>query len=275
MWGFFKIVIGICICLMVFSALLGSFLLPVALPLITPPVAQAQNMPAIEEEAVDPLEEIKAAQAAEGAIFDEAEMPTFAEGSAIAVGQNLNQPRTAAELASFGVLNNLNGGFETELWRGVSRDRAEKLLTRVRQERLKSHAGMRLLQRLLLTEATPPEVAAASNWLAVRAKTLQAVGAADAAHTLLKSLDEQELSTSDLAQAWVNDRLLIGEVDRACAYVQDYILNTDASCWRQALLVCQLLQGNIEGLALSIKLATAAERASDPLLYKSESGSFT
>lgn len=267
MWAIIKVIIGLFVVLMAFSMLLGGFLLPVALPLLTPPAAHAVDLPVIDEEAVDPLEEIKAAQKAEGTVFTDKDFTPFEAEPTLAVSQNLNAPRTAAELAAYGVLSPQNGGFEADLWRGVGRDRAEKLLTRVRQERLKSHAGMLLLQRLLLTKATPPEGSAASNWLAVRAKTLQAVGAADAAHTLIKNLDEQELSTPDLAQTWVNDRLLIGEVDRACTYVQDYILNTDASFWRQALLVCQLLQGNLEGLALSIKLATQAERAADPLLY--------
>lgn len=274
MWALIKICIGICICLMVFSALLGSFLLPVALPLVTPQAAHAADMPAIYEESVDPLAEIAAAQASEGAVIDDSDLEAIkaeqaerAGAEKIAVTQELNAPRTAADLSGYGVLNAQNGGFEKDVWRGVSRARAEKLLSRVRQERLKSHAGMLLLQRLLLTEAEAPEGGAAANWLAVRAQTLQSVGAADAAHSLLKSLDEGELSTPDLAQVWVNGRLLIGEVDRACTYVQEYILNTDASYWREALNVCQLLQGNVEGLKLSIKLATFAERASDPLLY--------
>ena len=74
MWALIKICIGICICLMVFSALLGSFLLPVALPLVTPQAAHAADMPAIYEESVDPLAEIAAAQASEGAVIDDSDL---------------------------------------------------------------------------------------------------------------------------------------------------------------------------------------------------------
>ncbi len=270
MWEFIKILIGIGIVLMVFSVLLGSLLMPVALPMLTVTKAYAQDT-VVEETVMPPA----AIHAGIEAVMPESDakdtfIPTSTrdESFPVVVSENIVESiKTPVELESRGILTSDNGGFSSDLWQGVSRERAEVLLSRVRQQGLKSNSSLRLLQRVLLTEATPPEGEFSTNWLATRVRTLQATGAADAAHELLVGVTEPDLQVNDLAQAWVNDQLLTGGTERACQFVKSHIMNTDASYWRQAILVCQALSGDSDRLQLSMKLVTSAEKAADPLLY--------
>ena len=275
MWAFIRWIIGACIALMIISYLLRGVMLPVVLV----PDAVAADAP-IEssDEIARALEDIAGPEDVTNAPASSpmaAAVPAAAEDSttsaaapAVESETLAPEPIDAAALASRGVLTAQNGGFDTAVWAGVPRAQAELMLGRLRNTGLKSPSGRRMLQRLLLTTATPPAGQSSANWLATRVRTLQALGLADAARALLEGVTEKDLLDDDLAQAWVGSKLLEGQRERACAFVQQYILNTDAPFWRHAMLACQALdKDNVDKFKLALDLVSGAERRADPLLF--------
>ena len=277
MWELIKIIIGLAIALMAFSFLLGSLLLP-AVVILVPQTAVAQPVSGAESPATVQEEEVSAppqpAQSAETfsmpanvAASEQLVVPTSEETFKEIMAQDLLADMTPQEQESAGVLGPRNGGFAPDVWQGVSRERAETLFERVRKNGIRSARGMGLLTRLLLTRATPPEGPSDSSWLATRATALQTLGAAEDAHRLINQLVQKPRGVDGIAKVWVNDRLLIGETQAACRHVRDNRMNTDAPYWQHALMVCQALQGNLEELRLSLRLASDREQTADSLLF--------
>lgn len=194
--------------------------------------------------------------------------PTTAESPTAVLSEELPpQTRTAAEVAGAGVLGVAQAGFSADLWAGLDRTQADRRLTRLKSDTLRSGTARRLLQRALLTAATPPEGAAKDSWLAVRVDALHAMGVADAAAALVAPYKEAELAALGLERPWVESKLLGGEVGPACGFVKTFILNSDAPFWRQALLVCHALAKDTDALRVSLDVATESDRRLDPLLF--------
>lgn len=276
MWDLIKAILGIAITIMVISAILRVAVLPV----VTIPAAQAQ-----EQQMRDDIERMSDQDLAEYPLFQdsgdmsneeiEKAVKSAAEAELPAVDatpQAAPEPVATSRLSrddvdSLGLLTPENGGMRADLWKGVSRDQVETVLKRVHQTGLRSAAARRLLQRALLTKATPPTGAGDGSWLASRVRALHGVGFAEAAGVLMQQLSEADLYESPLAQAWVENQLLHGDQARACRFVSQYVLNTDIAFWRQALLACAALEGDTAKLKATQELATSADRRADPLLY--------
>ncbi len=174
---------------------------------------------------------------------------------------------TPANLESFGILTEDNGGFNQNLWRGVNKKQAEKLLSRIQQNGIKSQTMRLLLQKALLTSASKP-TGDGNDWLAERIKTLHALGYAEAGHLLLKDFKSDWITAyPDMAQVWVENLLMTGEPQVACGFTRQHILNENSDFWRQTLLVCQAIDRDDKGLQLSLDLASEEDKKANPLLY--------
>ena len=161
-----------------------------------------------------------------------------------------------------------NEAFNPQIWQGITGERAEAILARLRSNRLQSPEGRLLLQRLLLTESKPPEGLTAPSWIAQRAHTLQILGMAESANTLLTGLPANVVVQDKLlSQVWVENALLVGDDQAACSFVRAHILNNNGSFWRKALLVCQALSGNADAFRLSWQLVQDEEKAAEPIFY--------
>lgn len=276
MWAIIKVLIGIAVVLMAFSVLLGSFMLP-AVVIMAPQAAYAQTeagqaaSPVIQEEVEMPPAPMPARDAPGDYQMPAGErlvVPTDEETFQTQVAaRDLMADVPMAEQERAGVLSPEESGFEVDIWQGLTRERAQVLLKRVRENGLMSPAARDIVKRLLLARADAPAGPAEGHWLATRVETLQDMGMAEDAHRLLNRLPAKPRGVDDIARVWVNDQLLIGETDAACAHVQENLMNTDAPYWQHALMVCQALRGNLEELRLSVRVASDREKAADSLLF--------
>lgn len=294
MWDLIKYVFGIALTIMIISYLLRVFVLAVPVMSVIS-VAHAQDMmPKVVSESLfadeTPIGEADEARlnALAGQVEDEATLPDVVEDapqqpttlstatSATPAqmmptidAQPLSRPvKTTEDVARSGLLTADNGGMSDELWSGMSMTRASKMLSRLRKDGLHSLAARRLLQRSLMTEATPPAGEGHNKWLAERVATLHALGYAEAGFEMLRGFREEELLGFGLGRVWVESQLMAGETERACRYVRQYILNTDDVFWRLALMTCQAVQKDSDGLRLSMEVATVPIRGADPLLIQ-------
>ena len=276
MWELIKIMIGIAIALMAFSMLLGSLLLPlVIIANPQPAYAQENQQPVnpkvlfsqiIEEDIVTPQEP----QQSSGYRMPASEklvVPTDDKTFERIATQDLLAEMSVTEQEDLGVLTVEQSGFKQDLWAGVSRERVEILLKRIREQGLVSATARDLMKRLLLARAKAPDGPANQHWLATRVQTLQAMGYVDDAHKLLNQLPTPPNGVGVLAQVWVNDQLLIGQTQAACGYVSENLMNTDAPFWQQAIMVCQALKGNLDELRLSYRTLDERDKTSDSLVF--------
>ncbi|MBI1362933.1 MAG: hypothetical protein GC134_03020 [Proteobacteria bacterium] len=296
MWELIKYVIGIALTIMIISFLLKTVV--VFVPLVEPAYAleAPAASPAVTESLfgdrtpIDAAEEARlnamAGEVEENAVLEDvpadAAAPLSSGTSAVSATtspatdvlpqiaeETLSRPvKTAEEVARTGILTTQNGGMSADLWSGMDMDRASNMLGRVRKTGLKSLAARRLLQRALMTEATPPAGAGQNKWLAERVATLHALGYAEAGYEMLRGFREDELMGFGLGRVWVESQLMAGNAQRACTYVRQFILNSDDVFWRLALMTCQAVEGDKEALRLSMDVATTAERGADPLLFQ-------
>lgn len=189
----------------------------------------------------------------------------------VAASEELTASRSLTELAGYGVFTQDKQGFAPTLWHGLNREEAEQLLTRLVKKPLTSEEGRTLLRRLLLTQATPPVTKAedASSWLGLRANVLMQMNEAEAAFALLNVAQPEHLAADALlAKRWSEAMLMAGNHPRACGYIRNQVLNNDAAFWRQAVTVCQLLEGEFEPLRLSLNLLTEEDRRQDWVLFQ-------
>lgn len=182
----------------------------------------------------------------------------------------------AADPAGAGALAPAEGGFGPELWVGLSRPLAEKLLARL-PTGAPSLAMASLSRRLLLTAARPPEGEARTDWLALRVERLMAGGMLDDMHALLALAPAGE-SHLALARVRVQGQLLAGDTQNACAQ-SPLLLGRDPDPSSMKLVAfCRQLAGDraqvelYENLLrdaghkdpLFVKLMTALERPNAP-----------
>ena len=170
----------------------------------------------------------------------------------------------------FGLLNSENGGFVPTVWNGVSMNDIDAFFTRVQNAQLTSPLFRNVIRRLILSQVDIPEGDAQPRWLAMRIAFLHHLGFIEDAHALLTGAGvAQDMLTElpGLPRAWVENSLLMGHISDACLFSRQHMLNEDHPFWRQVLLVCHVVQGNTEGLQLSLSLARPEDQKSDPLLY--------
>jgi len=178
--------------------------------------------------------------------------------------------RAPLDVARFGILIPGNGGFAENLWEGVSRKRADQLLTAASTNGVKSLAARRLLRRALLTSALPPEGEGSENWLVARVNALHNLGLADAANILIGGSGVKGagiVNFDGMPRAWAENGLMTGNFAEVCQFTKQHVLNTEGAFWRQAMLVCQLLQRDTAGLELSLSMANEADKSKASFLY--------
>lgn len=177
--------------------------------------------------------------------------------------------KSPLELENRGFLNVSNGGFAQNVWQGVTRERAEIMLQRLQETPVRSAVISALLFNLLSTEAVPPAGEGTRNWLAARADTLIALGAAEPAYKLLKGVAGDQIAVDQfLARSWTEAQLLAGQHAETCTFVKENILNYNDSFWKQALMVCQLMENQAQQLELSVSVVSDEVRRADPILVK-------
>lgn len=291
--GIIKAIIGAIIAIMVFSALLRTVVLPVNITDFIMPAAHAQEAPLFtnkkddvatmsdDELANHPLfKDLPTGEVDPNAIEavarpdQQVEMASeeVATDNTVLVAETQEDKPAALDLSksevdAFGILNAENGGMSQDLWTGTNRDDVEVVLSRVREYGLQSAAARRLLQRALLTSATPPEGGGDGSWLASRVRTLHAVGFASAAGYLLNPLGEDNLYENPLAQAWVEQKLLHNEVERACQFARSYQLNSDKPFWQHAQIACAALKRDMQALEDEVNKSSGDVKRADPLLF--------
>lgn len=178
---------------------------------------------------------------------------------------------TEADVASVGLLN-ADSGFNNNVFDTVSRESAENFIQKVTTSNLQSTSLNKLVLNLLLTQANAPEGDNQSNssWLAFRIQNLFNLGEFRHAELLLSKagLTPQNLNQHEgLPAIWVQSKLVQGDLQSACPFVRENILNAGNVFWRKALLTCQLLTGDEKGFELSLNMLDQKTRREDALLY--------
>lgn len=161
-----------------------------------------------------------------------------------------------------------------QLWQGTDRTRVDALLQRITEKGLQSPAARQLVVRLMVAEALPPLMSPrvpanqTPDFLAVRLQTLLALGHADEAVQLAKPVSPvQAVAEPLLGEMWVQTLLLTGDSATACPLVRQQVLNVDGVFWKRALITCQVLEKDAQGLALSLQLPAKTEQAENTLFY--------
>lgn len=182
----------------------------------------------------------------------------------------LGVKRSAEELAEYGLLTADTDGFDTGVWQGVSRKKAEYFLKQISKQNIQSPTMKALVKRLLMTSAKVPEGESNNNWLATRVKTLHAMGEVDAANLLLVSAGVANSDLSELPElekVWAENMMMTGVATQACLVAQKKTLKGGDYFWNKALNVCLVSQGNKEGLRLRLDLISDDVQKRDPFFY--------
>lgn len=227
----------ICVAAMVAAAPLGA---QVAGPIdIVPRVAPAPSAPAGEPPAEPPL-----AEPAAGAAEFEVEVAATVDPEAV------------------GLLEEADGGFGLDMWRGTSRSLVERMLPRLAAGGT-SRARNDLTRRLLLSTAIPPEGEAGVSLLALRIERLAAMGEGAAMNHLLRAAPP-DLDDAILSRARLDAMLLTADHVGACAQARDLVRRDDAPYWEKVLIFCHALAGQHDAAALGVALLRERGIDDDP-----------
>jgi hypothetical protein len=154
---------------------------------------------------------------------------------------------------SIGVLTAEQGGFGANMWQGTGRSLVEALLPRLPVD-TGSRAMRDLMRRLLLSAAGAPEGESAPGRLvALRARTLLAMGDFGGVERLLAAVSARA-ADPELAQFRVDALLLTGDNAGACAIAEDRIGEGGSVFWQKALIFCQALAGEHDKAAVGVAL---------------------
>lgn len=168
------------------------------------------------------------------------------------------QIRTLAQpsIETVGVLTDATGGLGFDLWEGSQRGIVLGLMRRLPGD-LDSYDGRQLAQRLLLTDAAPPESGAEHEnveLLLARVERLRALGDSRGLLRLL-SVAPSDLVARKLARPRVEAELLEGDYAGACLDTRSRADFTDApDFWQKALIFCQIHAGEIPAAQLGLQL---------------------
>lgn len=198
--------------------------------------------------------------------------PNISTSSADAIKNTLTDvvKRSPSELSEYGLLTLESDGFDQNVWQNLSRKKADYFLKQLSENKIQSPTVKKLIKRLLMTTATPPEGTASENWLATRVRALHNLGEVDSANLLLVSAGVQHADLSDmpsLHKLWAENMMMTGVESQACLEAQRMTLNGEDNFWHKALNVCLVLQGNKEGLRLRLDLIPETEQQKDMFFY--------
>ncbi len=149
---------------------------------------------------------------------------------------------TAVDLDSVGLIDQSQGGFSVDLWRGTDRALVERLLPRL-PSATRSKVARALLLRLLLSRATAPTGKSSSkSLLAIRVERVLAAGDIKSAVGLMR-VAPSELTDEELARAEVEGLFFQNDNPGACAKVRRLIRHHKGRYWQQANAFCLALAG--------------------------------
>ncbi|MDP6602715.1 MAG: hypothetical protein QGG17_00820 [Rhodospirillales bacterium] len=169
-----------------------------------------------------------------------------------ATGVDVNALRTIHPDSS-GALSLAGGGFGVETWKGTPRPLADALMARL-PVGTTSPAMRALMRRLLLSAATPPEgEAAPGSFLALRAKSLAAMGDLGGVNALLEAIPSP-LTNDELVRIEADSRFLANDNARACTLAAGQIGLGDSPYWQKAYVFCQALADQHDMAALGVAL---------------------
>ena len=170
------------------------------------------------------------------------------------------------------------GGEAPDVWQKRGRGEAETELQRAVAQGVASPALREGWRRLLLTEATPPQIADKGrrpSWLAVRAAALQKLGLFEASWGLWRDVPQAALVDDTVAAGWVQAKLLAGQAQEGCAVAKNKTVNKaggtgDNGDWAVVMAVCQLVGSgpNPAAASLSLQLVEPVLRAKNPALLR-------
>ncbi|HWK47451.1 MAG TPA: hypothetical protein VNT30_22190 [Stellaceae bacterium] len=171
----------------------------------------------------------------------------------------------APDAAGAGALDAADRPFPTTLWQGTSAALVLALAPRIVPTPSATLDDM--AYRLLASPATPPAsepgatatalpaapspIADAAALLAMRADRLLALGHPDAAGRVLDAVPRDQV-TEAMAIARVQMALLANDASGACAITRDRGRPWQGVFWDQALVTCQVIQGEPEGASVSL-----------------------
>ncbi len=172
--------------------------------------------------------------------------------------------------AAVGLLDETTGGFGTDVWQGTDRDTVMRLASML-PVRTTSREARDLMRRLLLSKALPPENVAEgdtddSDFLAMRARRLFAMGEIDAVRKLIQAVP-QEIQGEELARLLVESSLLAYDNAGACAGIGDLIRLYQDVFWQKVQVFCQALSGRPERAVLGLDLLREQGRDEDEPFY--------
>ena len=151
-----------------------------------------------------------------------------------------------------GLIEEADGGFAFDMWRGSDRALVERLLPRL-PAGATSRAMNGLARRLLLSSAAPPEGPAGASLLALRIVRLAAMGEGGAMNHLMRAAPPG-LDDAMLSQTRVDALLLTADFVSACAQARDMVRRNDAPYWEKVLIFCLALNNQHDAAALGVEL---------------------
>lgn len=174
----------------------------------------------------------------------------------------------AIDADSIGLLDDIAGGYGSEMWRGSDIARVERLMAALPYD-ARSPAMRNIMRRLLLSTAARPDREAAGgsrapgDFLALRLAGLARLGYDEPFAELVGRVPGGALRPpARVAEAEV--KFLGGDADGACGIVRAQLRQDEALFWQQAMVYCQILAGEQAAAGLSLDLLREFHPDLDP-----------
>ncbi len=161
-------------------------------------------------------------------------------------------PLGDVDVNALGLLDQRDGGFGVNLWKGSHFSFIGELLV---DDGLRGRSIVmrQLLRRLLLTGAIPPKGSRGLEFIVMRLKALMAMGDFNAALDLLRSIPKQNRSVL-LRKLEMELHLVTDNSIDACAMVATEVTHRPDTFWQKALVYCELLVGKTSRAELGLSL---------------------
>ncbi len=154
---------------------------------------------------------------------------------------------------SVGTLTPENGGLSPAIWQGTRFESIDFLLREL-SAALRSPAVRSALRRLLLSQATPPDIMEREGaFIERRLQALSSIGETKSAASLL-SITPGRSANPRLVQIEADVALSENRLVDACALASTEARETTEEYWQKLLLFCQVLAGSFAEAQLGISL---------------------
>ncbi|MDE0780430.1 MAG: hypothetical protein OSB67_06710 [Alphaproteobacteria bacterium] len=154
---------------------------------------------------------------------------------------------------ALGLLGDGSGGLGRDMWSGSRRVDVLRLL-RDLPESYPTRAAYSLATRVLLTAATPPVASRkGEGMLGLRVEKLVAIGATESALRLVSAVSAREVP-KNLTDHVVRAHFRNGNFMSGCAVARGFDGDYTDIFWQQALIVCQVSEGNTQQAAFGLDL---------------------